>query len=279
MVVPAPAKAPLKNPPAAQPGGATARTPTKPIARQTAAPAKPVAKQAEPLPNSIAKPPALAPTKRPTAGPPQATPPKLPREEGMVAIPLPPVEQPDPAATNGEATVVRRRSADLATRSWLRRFWSPAGEPLSADITLPGKAEQRIALQLAAAPAVVAMLSLAPAMVSHANLLTAPPWALAAVCLAVLQLVYAAWMINAPDWATARMQMAACAIVATIYGMLMTLAMVTPADHRLIFGLDEVRRMVPAWCGLMLLVMGAATWFCGWTSARWQSGLLPKCEE
>ena len=74
----------------------------------------------------------------------------------------------------------------------------------------------------------------------HADLLAAPPWALGAVFLAVLQLVYAAWMINAPDWASARVQMVVCAFVTTIYGMLMTLTMITPVDHPLILGLGEV---------------------------------------
>ena len=108
---------------------------------------------------------------------------------------------------------------------------------------------------------------------------TAPPWALAAVFLAVLQLVYAAWMINAPDWASARVQMVVCAVVTTIYGMLMTLTMITPVNHPLILGLGEVRRAAPAWCGLMLVLIGAATWFCGRTSAKWKRSLMPRSEE
>ncbi len=128
-----------------------------------------------------------------------------------------------------------------------------------------------MALQLAAVPAVAAIVGLLPVFgLGHANLLAAPPWALAAVFLAVLQLVYAAWMINVPDWASARVQMVVCAILATIYGMLMTLTMITPVNHPLILGLGEVRRAAPAWCGLMLVLMGAATWFCGRTSARWR---------
>jgi hypothetical protein len=197
----------------------------------------------------------------------------------MVALPLPPVQQPESAATLGEATVARRRIAGFAISSWLGKLWPTAEKHLPADVTIPGKAEQRIALQLAAVPAVVAVVSMAPVMASHANLLAAPPWAQAAVCLALLQLVYAVWMLNAPDWATARVQMAVCAVAATIYGMLMTLTMVTPADHPLILGLGDVRRLAPAWCGLMLVVMGAATWFCGRTSARWRRGLVPQSDD
>jgi len=113
----------------------------------------------------------------------------------------------------------------------------------------------------------------------HSNPLTAPPWALAAVFLAVLQLAYAAWMINVPDRATARVQMIVCAILATIYGMLMTLTMITPVNHPLILGLGEVRRAAPAWCGLMFVITGAATWYCGRTSTRWKRSLMPRSGE
>ena len=115
---------------------------------------------------------------------------------------------------------------------------------MPADVTIPGEAERRIALQLAAVPGGAAVVGLLPVFLGHANLLTAPPWALAAVFLAVLQVVYAVWMINAPDWASARVQMVVCAIVTTIYGMLMTLTMITPVNRPLILGLgDAVRRV------------------------------------
>jgi hypothetical protein len=136
------------------------------------------------------------------------------------------------------------------------------------------------ALRLATVLVATALLGLAPVVrLGHANLLTAPPWALAAVFLAVLQLVFATWMINVPDWASARVQMVVCAIVTTIYGMLMTKTMITPADHPLILRLGEVRHAARAWCAVMLVVMGAATWFCGWTSARWRRSLMPRRKE
>ena len=106
-------------------------------------------------------------------------------------------------------------------------------------MTVPGKAERRIALRLAAVLAAAAVLTAEPVITTHPNLLSAPHWALAAAVLAVIQLVFAGWMLNAPDWATARAQMAVCAVVTTIYGMLMTLTM---TSHHLILGLEEVRR-------------------------------------
>ena len=56
-------------------------------------------------------------------------------------------------------------------------------------------------------------------------------------------------MINAPDWVAAWTQMVVCAVVATIYGMLMTLTMMTPVNHPLILGLGEVRPPRPSGAG------------------------------
>jgi hypothetical protein len=209
----------------------------------------------------------------------------------MVAVPLPPVEQPEPAALAVPASAGRStafppkggtaiaRIAGLAFSSWLRKLWPSADGRLPDDATIPGKPERRIALRLAAVPALAAILSAAPVMAGHANLLHAPHWALAAVFLAVLQLAYAAWMINAPDWVAAWTQMVVCAVVATIYGMLMTLTMMTPVNHPLILGLGEVRHAAPVWCGLMFVLMGAATWFCGRTSAKWKRRVVLPSEE
>jgi hypothetical protein len=197
----------------------------------------------------------------------------------MVALPLPPIEQPGPAAAVGEAALAPRRIAGFAF-SFRRRKPRPRTERrLPADATIPGKAERRTARQLAAVAAVAALTSVLPVFVGHADLLTPPPWALATVFLAVLQLIYAAWMINAPDWASARVQMVVCAVLATIYAMLMTLTMITPVNHPLILGLGEVRRAAPAWCGLMFVLMGAATWFCGRASARWRRLAMARSEE
>ena len=148
---------------------------------------------------------------------------------------------------------MRRRSArrpypvgvaGFAFSSWFRKRRPATQRHLPVDVTIPGRAERRIALRLAAVPAVTALISLLPVFGrGHVNLLTTPHWALAAVFLAVLQLLYAAWMINAPDWASARVQMAVCAILATIYGMLMTLTMITRVNQPLILGLGEVRAL------------------------------------
>ena len=285
MLVPTAAKGPAKP---------MAKPPAKPLAKPPAArPAKPIAQPQTKPP--LKPPPVELPPVRPSAKPtaqepcsplpapcslPSATPPNLPREEGMVAVPLPPVEQPKRAAAVGMAAVARQAGADRAFFSWLRKLWPAAERRLPAGATIPGQAERRRALQLAAVPAGAAVVSLLPLLgLGHGRLFAPPPWALAAAFLAVLQVVYALWMINVPDWAAARVQMVVSAILATIYGMLMTLTTITPVNHPLILGLGDVRRAAPAWCGLMLVLMGAATWFCGRTSARWRRNLMPRSEE
>ena len=286
MVVPTPAKGPVTNPAAKPVAKPTLKPPTASAARPPVKPiTKPPATAARLSVKPIAKPPAREP-RSPLPTPssplpaPRSLPPNLLREPGMVAVPLPPVEQSKRAAMpSDQAAVVRRRIAGFAFSSWLRKLWPSAQRHLPADTTIPGKAERRIALQLAAVLAAAALVSLLPVIVGHANLFVAPPWALAAVLMAVLQLVYAVWMINAPDWAAAWVQMVVCAIITTIYGMLMTLTMIASVNQPLILDLGEVRRAAPAWCGLMFVLMGAATWFSGRTSVRWRRSLMPQSEK
>jgi len=264
MIVPAAVKAAVQKP--------AAKPPARPVPKpQTAAPAKPS------LAKTVVKPPAV---KNPTAELPAATAPSLPREPGMVAVPMPPVAEPQRIAEPPDEAAAGGRSRGLAVFTWFRNFWPAAEIHLPADVTVPGKVERRTALQLAVVLGVIAVVSLLPVFgKGHADLRSAPPWALAAVLLAVLQLVFAIWMINAPDWASARVQMAVSAVVTTIYGMLMTLTIVAKEGHPLILRLEEVRRQAPAWCGLMFVLMGAVTWFCGWSSVRWRRRLYELVEE
>ena len=194
----------------------------------------------------------------------------------MVHVPLPAVRRPKPAVAVSEPAVVRRKVAAIAVPAWLRKLWPSTEKYLPADVTIPGEVERRAALRLAAVPVIAALASLVPVLMGHANLFHAPRWALAAVFLAVLQLIYAAWMVNVPDWVSARVQMVVCAAATTIYGMVMTLTMTMPPNRPLSLDLGEIRHSAPGWCGLIFLLMGAATWFCGRTSAEWRRGLTPR---
>ena len=170
--------------------------------------------------------------------------------------------------------------ADEEPVPMIHKLWPDADNRATLKAAIPEETQRRIVMKLAAVPAIAAVLGLLPVLATgHANLSAAPPWALAAAFLAVLQLAYAGWMMSTPDWAAAWVLMAVCAVVTTLYGMLMTLAIIAPAEHPLILGLGEARRTAPAWCGLMLLLMGAATWYCGWTSTRWKRSFAQQGEE
>ncbi len=279
IVAPLPSTGPRQKPPPQKPA---LRPPVKPPAAPPAKPdTKPIAKlPVGPPAKPVVKPQVAPPLKPPTADLAPAAAPSLHREPGMVAVPLPPIVEPSNAAAPPAEAAMRRPRRGLAITAWLRKLWPPADSHLPDNVTIPGKTERRTALQLAALLAVAALLDLLPIIgLRHADLRFAPPWALAAVFLAVLQFVYALWMINAPDWVSARVQMMVSALATTIYGMVMTLTMIMPVNRALILGLGEVRRSAPAWCGLMFLFMGAATWFCGRTSTRWRRSLTPPSKE
>jgi hypothetical protein len=197
----------------------------------------------------------------------------------MVALPAPPPAPkslpPEPAPRRP----VTKPAIRFAFTAWLGKLFPSGPRHLPDDATVPGKAERRMALRLAAVIGAAALFGLAPVFgLGRANL-SAPPWAVAIMLLAVLQLSYAAWMVNAPDWVTARVQMVVSAVVGTVYAMVMTLTLFAPAHKSMIFGLGEVRRFAPGWCGLMFLLLGAVTWHCGRTSTRWRRQRLEDAGE
>jgi hypothetical protein len=170
--------------------------------------------------------------------------------------------------------ITLRRSRGVEFLSWLHNHLPSRPDHVPADAFEPTWAEQRTARGLAVALAAAAALSVLPvALKGHMKLFDAPPWALWTVLLAAVQLVYAGWLANAPDWATVRVQMVLSAALTTIYAMVMTLVLMTPPSRALILGLDEVRQMAPAWCGLMLVLMAGVTWYCGRTSTQWRRQL------
>ena len=146
------------------------KPPAKPIAKPPAAPpartahpsGKPIAEAAAALPAQPAHAAPATASAAPTAEPPPPTPPSLPREPGMVAVPLPPAEQPEECGGGGRGGRCSPCEPGLAFSSWLRKLWPAAERHLPADATIPGKAERRIALRLAAVPAAAALVSLLP---------------------------------------------------------------------------------------------------------------------
>jgi hypothetical protein len=108
-----------------------------------------------------------------------------------------------------------------------------------------------------------------PAM-RHLNLAAAPGWARLVLLLCALQLVYIAWIVTLPDWSTVWVGMLVFALVAAIYGMGMAIAMATPLDQPLPWGMNDVRYTAAGWCMAVVLLAGLMTYFCGRISFRWR---------
>jgi hypothetical protein len=176
---------------------------------------------------------------------------------------------------NADNAITLRRSRAVEAVSWLHDNLPARPDHVPVDAIEPTYAERRTARSLAIALAAIAIVSMLPIVFTrHLNLLAAPPWALWTLLAAVVQLIFAGWLANAPDWATVRVQMILSAALTTLYAMAMTLVIITPQERSLILGLDDVRRLAPAWCGLMILLLAVATWYCGRTSARWRQQLV-----
>jgi hypothetical protein len=234
---------------------------------------------------------------QPTAELPPAPPPTIAPESALVPLMLPPESDPEPHRDNrapyrrrehntdrSEAgshlsaaelvvdnAITLRRSRGVELLSWLHNHLPSRPDHVPANAIEPTWAEQRTARGLATVLACAAVLSVLPVVLtSHVKLLDAPPWALWTMLLAAIQIVFAGWLANAPDWATVRVQMVISAALTTLYAMVLTLVVITRPTSPLILGLDEVRKMAPAWCGLMFVLMAVVTWYCGRTSTRWR---------
>jgi hypothetical protein len=105
---------------------------------------------------------------------------------------------------------------------------------------------------------------------SHWNPSTAPGWVRWLLMLSVVQLAYAIWMVSFPDWSTVRVTMFALAAVATLYGVALGIATVTPPERSLPFDLNDVRDQVRLWCGAVLLLLGLLIYICGRIAFRWR---------
>ena len=128
---------------------------------------------------------------------------------------------------------------------------------------------------LAAATILLAVVNVAPAVPHFADARW-PVWAEIVVGVGVLQAAYALWLLTAIDWAAVRVLMVAQALVATLYGAGLMIAIATPPDQVAVFDLDAVRGPAPWWCPLMMGLGGSLTYFCGRISHRWRrSGYNP----
>ena len=200
-------------------------------------------------------------TRRDPPDPPKAA------SSGPVPPPLkPPTEAdlgtpPDDSQAEDEAA----RPAGRPTGRWFGRK-----QPLSADGAYrPDRGRIQTVRWLAAILGLVVAFSAAPAL-SHLNLETAPGWARLVLLVAALQAVYVVWMLLTPDFSSVWVVMLVFALVAAGYGAATAVAIATPLDEPMPFGMSEVRASAARWCGAVLLANALATFLCGRTSAKWR---------
>jgi hypothetical protein len=126
---------------------------------------------------------------------------------------------------------------------------------------------------LAIGVAVLALFQTLP-ILRHIDLVQAPNWARLVALLVVMQLVAAIQLASLPDWSTTRVTMFLLAGVATLYGLVLGMLMVTPQGGTLIWDLNDVRDKAPLWCVASLLLLGLLIYATGSVAHRWRKAFL-----
>jgi hypothetical protein len=121
---------------------------------------------------------------------------------------------------------------------------------------------------LAFALAAVTLFSAAPAM-QHLNLFAAPGWARAMLLVATLQFAYIIWMVLVPDWSTVWVGMIVFVVVATMYGMMLLLAVAASAPLPL--GLSNSRGAITGWAAAAMLMNGLMVYVCARIGTAWRN--------
>jgi hypothetical protein len=118
------------------------------------------------------------------------------------------------------------------------------------------------------------ILQVAPLM-GRWNPATSSDWARGLMFVALLQFAYIGWMVSVPDWATMRVAMFILAGVATVYGVVLGIAVRTPLYFSLPLGMDEVRGTISLWCFAAILLAAAMSCVCGRLASQWRDSFGP----
>jgi hypothetical protein len=121
----------------------------------------------------------------------------------------------------------------------------------------------------AAALAGLCLLALMPAL-WHLNLAAAPAWARLLLLGSLLELAFVGWMALVPDRASAWVLMIVMAIVATAYGAVASMTLVTSVDADLPLDLGDLRWPAFWWSALMMALSTAAAYHCGHIAQHWK---------
>jgi hypothetical protein len=121
---------------------------------------------------------------------------------------------------------------------------------------------------LGAALVVLSLVHLAPAA-RHLAITSAPDWARAVILVALLELAFAAWMVLVPDWSTVWATMIVLALVATLYGAALAVAILTPPGTPAVLEMDDIRQSARLWCSVVIVLTCALTYLYGRFSFKW----------
>ena len=143
--------------------------------------------------------------------------------------------------------------------------WLPAASIADGSPAGSRTLTQKSALVLAG----LVLVGLLPAL-WHLNLAAAPGWARVLLLGSLLELAFAAWMASVPDRASLWVMMIVLAAVATAYGAIASIALVTSLDSELPLDLGPLRWPAFWWSVVMMAASTAAAYHCGHAASRWK---------
>jgi hypothetical protein len=181
------------------------------------------------------------------------------------------------AMPSGNGVVVTPPAAPSTSAAPLRRVqwlaWAGGDEVDAFAVDRPTPRQLEVVYWLACLLPFAAVFCAAPAM-PHLQFAGAPTWAQTLLCIASLQLAYAAWLATAPDWGTVRVGMYLFAAIAVIDVLAAAALPLLPDASVSSAGLSEMRATASAWCGLAAVINALSSAGCRWLDHRWRGGEL-----
>ncbi len=178
----------------------------------------------------------------------------LPRE-----VPAPSTAQP-----TGSATAIR-------SVQWCA--WARGDELASFEVYRPSPRQLEFAYWIACLLPFVAVFCAAPAL-PHLQFSGAPSWAQALLCIAVVELGYAAWLAMVPDWSIVRIGMFLFGGIAALFTGSMFACLLSSQGQWLSLDMGEMRATCAAWCGLSAVVSACAFAACRWLDRSWREASM-----
>lgn len=139
--------------------------------------------------------------------------------------------------------------------------------------------KQRTVLYHGLGLASTALIGMLPALWEVAQHLRADqstgiaPWAHVVLCLAVIQLGYAIYLIQIPDWSSAWVTALACLVASAIYAVGLGVGLSAGVESSVITNLGLADRLhagqLTRWCLIMLSLSLLSTYFLGRLSLSW----------